>query len=307
MKWGAIHGFELQPGELCHHATALDVHLLQHSTWRLQATAAGRESRILNTTMLRVQNSQPGACGRGPAVVIPDELRQACSPADGLAVRDQGQAKVQPPQHGLSNSRGDRKQEGIGGSFARRSWEHSYRSCVHLQVPLRSSSSIVFLNKSLLISLEEVVGGRAEKHTFYRSTLSVRLGAPSHSRFSTDYKPASALEGYRKPGVALLDKSKDSCRSNRGLVDCGLEGPKVEHTASTCRVKSRAGDSDSHCNSNALELLSHRRPSPSNADAGGQKGNADEAAFPTLRGFNRRTQPKTASKTGTSSITSLQM
>lgn len=260
------------------------------------------ESSSIPKSMLRLLNSQPGVCRQSPTIVIPNEFRQAYSPAGGLAVKDHGKRKVQLGQHRLNYTEGDRKQDEIGGSFMARSSQPSYRSCIHLEVPLRSTSSVAFLDKSLLIPLVELDGRRAGKPTSYRSTLSVHLGVSSCRRFPTDYKPTKIHEGYREPRVAMLDHNKHNCRSS-GLGQCNLEGVKVEHIAPTCGVDSRSVDSDTHWHSNTLDLLSFRRPSPLNTKAGRQKGNADEAAFLTQSDF-RHKQPTSNIGPGTNFITS---
>ncbi|KAI3363307.1 hypothetical protein L3Q82_011926, partial [Scortum barcoo] len=258
---------------------------------KLQETFGARASPTPMSTM-RVSNSQRDVCRQDPAIVMTNEFRQACSPADGLALRDGGKRKVQLAQCRLSHKEGDRKQDLIGGSLMNLSSQPSYRSCIHLEVPLRSSSSFVFLDKSLSISLVELGGSRAGQPSLHRSTLSVRLGISSCCRSSTDNKPAKTNEGYRRSRVATSGHNKRSGREN-GMGHCRgplskLQGCKVEQIATAHGVNSKPDDSNTHHHSNSLGLLSFRGPSSSNTKAGRQKGNADEAASPTRSNFRRR-------------------
>lgn len=241
--------------------------------------------------MLRVSNSPSSVCRQSCTIVIPDELRQVYAPADGLAMKDQEKRKVQVVPLRLSLTEGDRKQDMIGGSFATRSSQPSYRTCIHFEVPLRSKSSVVFLDKSLLISLMDLDGRGAGKPTLYRSTLSVRLGVSSCRRFPNDYKAAKMHEVHR---VAMLDQKQHICGSRSG--HCNIEGSVVERIAPSCNVSSKAIDAETHFHSNTLGLLAFRRPSPLNTKTGIQKKNADETAFLTHDEFR---QKKPASSTGT--------
>lgn len=252
----------------------------------------GRRASAIPTSTMRVSIPRPDVCRQNPAIVSANEFRQAFSPADGLAVSDRGKRKAQAVQCRLSHTEGDRQQGVIAGSLMKLSSQPSYRSCIHLEVPVRSISSAVFLDKLLSISLVELEGGRAGQPTLYRSTLFVRLGVSSCRRSSADSKPAKSNDGYRRPRPAMLDHSMHN-GGRSGLGHC--RGPlskscrcKVEEIAPTQGVNSKADDSDTRRRSDTLGLLSFRGPSPSNTKAGWQKGNADEAAFLTRSNFRRR-------------------
>lgn len=172
--------------------------------------------------------------------VIPDEVGRASWLVDGQTVPNSGQAKAQ--------LRSVRQREETA--------ERACRSCVHLQVPPRISSSIFFLDKSLLISLEELCGdvggrggggGEVENRTSYRSTLSVRLGASPRSQL-----PASALVEKKKD-----ERSKGS--SGRAPLR-DLKGPKVKPSVPVCRVDGGFGDSEER-RRHPLGSLSFPRPS----------------------------------------------
>lgn len=258
---------------------------------KLPETFGGRALPIPTSTM-RVSNSQPDVCRQNPPIVTTNEFRQAYSPADGLAVRDRGKRKVHLAQCRLSYKEGDRQQDLIGGSLMNLSSQPSYRSCIHLEVPLRSTSSVVFLDKSLSISLVELEGRRARQPSLHRSTLSVRVGVSSCFRSSTNNKPAKTNEGYRRPRAAMLGRNKGKSQDS-GFSHCRgplskHRGRKVEQIAPAHDVNSKSDDSDTQHHSNSLGLLSFRGPSPSNTKTGRQKGNADEAAFPTPSNFRHR-------------------
>ncbi|KAE8280738.1 Centrosomal protein C10orf90 Fragile-site associated tumor suppressor-like protein [Larimichthys crocea] len=243
------------------------------------------------TSRMRVSNSQPDVCRQNSTIVTPNELRQAHSPADELAVRDRGKRKVQLVQRRPSYTEGDRKQD-RGGSLVNLVSQPSYRSCIHLELSLRFTRSVMFLDKSLSISLEELQERRASQPTLYRSTLSIRLGVSTCSRSSTDNKPAKTNEGYGRSRAPMLDHNKHIGRGS-GLAHCRdplskQQGRKVEKIAPTHGVHSKADDSDIQHHSNTLELLSFRGPGPSNTKAGRQKGNADEPAFLPRSNFKHR-------------------
>ncbi|XP_028458499.1 uncharacterized protein LOC114571648 isoform X2 [Perca flavescens] len=239
---------------------------------------------------MRVSNCQPDVCRQNPTTVTPNEFRQAYSPADGLAMKDQGKRKVQLVQCRLSYTESDRKQEELGGTLTNLSSQPFFRSCVHLEVPLRSTSSVVFLDKSLSISLVELEERRAGQPILYRSTMSVRLGVSSCCRSSTDNKPAKSKGGYMSTRTAMLGQNKRNGRES-GLGHCRspLSKPrdhKVEQIAPAHGVNSKADDSDMQRHSTTLGLLSFR--GPSHTKAGRQRGNADEAAFPITSKFRHR-------------------
>lgn len=230
--------------------------------------------------MLRPSNSQPGVCRQKSTFATVHD--------DGLAAKDQQKRKVQHVQHSLSNTEDERK-DIIESPCVDSSSQPSYRSYIHIEVP-PCFTSAVFLNKSLLISLVELDERRVEP-TLCRSFLSIGLG-DSGCVFPAVNKPAKIHEGYRKPALTRLDHDIHNCRSC-GLKHCRdpLIKPrqrKNEQMEPTYYVNSKADDSVAPCHSNTLGLLSFRRPNHSNTKAGGQKRNADEAAFLTQSDFRHR-------------------
>lgn len=185
--------------------------------------------------------------GHKQHVVIPDEVGQASRPVDGQTVADNSRVKAQ------LWSVGERGEETV---------EPPRRSFVHLQVPPRISSSIFFLDKSLLISLEGLCGrrggGEVENRASYRSTLSVRLGA----------SPCSW-----KPATASAEKKKDErCRGRSGWAPLrDPKGPEVKSSAPARRVNGGFGDSEER-RRRPLGSRSFSRPSPS-------KGHSEDTAL----------------------------
>nr|XP_046258901.1 uncharacterized protein LOC124066511 [Scatophagus argus] len=264
---------------------------------KLPETFGGRVSSMPMSKM-RASKSQPGVCGPNSTIATPNDVRQAYSPDDGLAGRDGEKRKVQLVQCSISLKEGDRNQDVTGDSVMNLSSQPSYRSCIHLEVPLRSTRSVVFLDKSLSIPLVELEERRAGQPTLYRSMLSVRLGVSSCRRSSTYSKPAKTNEGYRRPRVTTLDHKRYGRSSSLGHCGCPISkyrGCKVEQIAPAHDVDSKADDRGTQRHSDTLALLSFRGPNPSNTKAGRQKGNADEAAFLTQSNFRHRQK---ASNTG---------
>lgn len=261
-----------------------------HSTSQDAPTQHGGKSTSMPRGTTRVSNSPANVRRLKPAVVMANELRQLYSPADGLAAQDGGKRRVQVVQ---SSSEGERQRDPTADSLTELSSRPPYRSCIHLQVPVRSACSAVFLDKSLSISLGELKETGPGQPTLCRSTLSVRLSVSSCRRSSAGNKPAKTNEGRRRPRVALLGHKKHNGNES-GSGHC--RAPLSKHQA--CKVKqivpahgvnSKANESGAQQYSDTLGLLSFRGPSSSNTKAGRQKENADEAAL-----FTRSHRPHTS-------------
>lgn len=166
-----------------------------------------------------------------------------CSPDDGSAVRDGAKR---------GNAEDGGEQDVQARSFVRRCSQRSHRSCVHIELPLMFSSSTLFWDKPLFITFTEVDTRTIEKPVLFRSTLSVRLGVSSRNQ------PIRRDEGQ----VASQGQQAGGCT--------------VQQKVPACYVTSKADDPDPRRHSNALGLLSLRRPKSSNAKAREQKGSADE-------------------------------
>ncbi|XP_074532548.1 uncharacterized protein LOC141795529 isoform X2 [Halichoeres trimaculatus] len=166
----------------------------------------------------------------------------------------------------------------------------SFRSCVHLEVPLRSASSVVFLDKSLCIPLKDLSGRRGSQPTVFRSTFSVRLCGSSCRSSSSNNKSAKMNLGYGRLRSGSYKQNKHESNSNHcGVPPLKHRGDKVEKTVPACGVNRNAYGSDTqHRHGATSGLLSFRGPSYSHTTAGRQKGNADEAAFPVQSNIKQR-------------------
>lgn len=179
------------------------------------------------------------------------ELRKFCSPDDGPVPRDGGK-RGKAERRGLMNIEGGGKPDVHVRSFVDRSSQSSHWSCIHIEVPLVFSSSTLFLDKSLVISLIELEDRAVEEPALFRSTLSVRLGVSCRNQ--------PTKRGQGRGGQAAPPGHR----------------PAVQQTVPACYVTDRAFDSDPQRHGNPLGYLSFRRPEPSNTKTGGLKENADE-------------------------------
>ncbi|XP_028324738.1 uncharacterized protein LOC114476922 [Gouania willdenowi] len=237
---------------------------------------------------MRVSNCQPNICEQRPETTACD-LRQACTKAE----RDPGRRKVQLVQLRLSCTEEDINPGLIVTSVMNQfSSEPCYQSSIHHEVPQRFSSSILFLDKSLCISLEELERRRSGRPAVYRSAMFIPLGVSSAHRSQAQNKPAKTNEGYRKAREAMSVSFKCSDRAS-GSSNC--RGPlskhwgrKVRQTAPTHDGNSKADDSDMQRRSSALGLLSFREPDHCNTKPARLKENADKAALSVQSNFRQK-------------------
>uniref|UniRef100_A0AAQ4RK39 ALMS motif domain-containing protein n=2 Tax=Gasterosteus aculeatus aculeatus TaxID=481459 RepID=A0AAQ4RK39_GASAC len=246
-----------------------------------QETPGGKASS-LPTSTARVSNSQPDACRRDPAIAMPNEFGRAYSPAREFAGRHgQGTKTGHLVQSRLGRTEIVKKQDGRGGSSINPSSQPLYRSCIQLEVPLRSITSVLFLDKSLYIPLVELEGRRAAQTTLYRCTLSIRFDVSSCRR--TSNKRAQINAGYGGPRGALSGRGESDVRETGSGCRRGPPSThrarKVQRTAPKCDVKGKPGDSDARGHCSTSGLLSFIGPIRSNTNGCRQKENADEAAF----------------------------
>lgn len=136
--------------------------------------------------------------------------------------------------------------------FVGRSSRRSRGSCVHVELPLMFTSSVLFLDKPLFISFTELQSRTTENPVLFRSTLSVRLGVPSRNQPTQRDEGQAPAQG-QQPG-----------------------GRTVQRTAPVCYVTSAADDPDPRRHGNAPGLSSLGRPKPPDAKTGQRKENVDE-------------------------------
>lgn len=236
----------------------------------------GREGFSKSKNTMRMTSSQPDLC-RG-ASSKPNELRQTYSPSDRLAVKEPGRRKEQVVRREGNVTEWDGNPEGSLKKVS--SSRTSFCSCIHFDVPLRSVRSVMFLVKSLCISVEEL----ERSPTLQRSTLSLRLGVSAVKK----YKQTATNTNHRRASYKCRGQESGALSGCRGLQS-KKRGRKVEQIAPPAYgVNSKAHDPDTQRNSATPGLLSFRGPSHANVKAARQKGNADEAGQTNRTNFKHR-------------------
>ncbi|CAL8368343.1 unnamed protein product [Gadus morhua 'NCC'] len=149
-----------------------------------------------------------------------------------------------------------------------------HRSWVHLQLPLRSSCSVVFWDKPLLVPLEGPESRRAFQRCLHRSTCSLRLGAVPRQRPPTDSEAGGgSSRGAFKPTPTGGRKRSTPAYSRpppRGPQGNQQRPHMAGGPALAQGVDYKANDSET-----LLEILSFRGISRRPAEAWG--GNREEA------------------------------
>ncbi|XP_054885095.1 uncharacterized protein LOC129359513 isoform X2 [Poeciliopsis prolifica] len=159
--------------------------------------------------------------------------------------------------------------------------ELSYRVCIHREMPLRSCSSAVFLDKSLCISFAELAAGtRGVQAPLHRSALTCQLGVQSLFGSTVDKKTAKTKEVYRRGNFNRCNGHEQRL-DHRGSPLSKRRGPRTNQKAPACGANSEDDDSEKQSSSTSLGL-SFRGPSASNTKAAKQKGNANKAVFSAL-------------------------
>ncbi|XP_027861986.1 uncharacterized protein LOC114137538 [Xiphophorus couchianus] len=229
---------------------------------------------------MRVSNIQ-----LDPAVFMSNNPRQVRSPANGLSVGDPGVIKVQLVGCKTNCSKKDQKQ-GVTDSSGMKpfSSELSYKVCIRREMPLRSCSSAVFLDKSLCISFAELAAGtRGVQAPLHRSALTCQLGVQSLFGSTIDKKTAKTKEVYRKGNFNRCN-GHEQRMDHRGSPLSKRRGLRTNQKAPACGANSKDDDSEKQSCSTSLGL-SFREPSASNTKTAKQKGNANMAAFSALSNF----------------------
>lgn len=233
---------------------------------------------------MRVSESQLNACEQSPSIFKPNVLRWAHLSANELGVKDSEKTKVQYVECKLKSQERNKKQDVTSSTIKNRL---SYKVCIHHNVPLRFISSAVFLDKTLCVSLVELVDGmRNVKPALHRSVLTCRLCVPS----TTDKRLlAQTNEGYGRSKVDILGipKSKmgeDGLDYRRSPLS-KHQSNKTHHLAPECGFNTEANESDMQQSSTSSGLLSFKGPTTSNTKTGKQKGNGGEAALSAQTNF----------------------
>ncbi|XP_014836247.1 PREDICTED: centrosomal protein C10orf90 homolog isoform X1 [Poecilia mexicana] len=241
-----------------------------------------------------------------PAVFMSNSPRQVRSPANGLSVADPGVMKVQLVGCKTNCSEKEQKQ-GVTNSSGTKpsSSELSYRVCIHREMPLRSCSSAVFLDKSLCISLAELAAGtRGVQAPLHRSALTCQLGEQSLFGSAVDKKTAKTKEAYRRGNFNRCN-GQEQRPDHRGSPLSKRRGLRANQKAPACGANSKDDDSEKQRRSTSLGL-SFREPSASNTKAAKQKGNANKATVSALSNFRHMQHTFTYSPVDSGSMMSKQ-
>ncbi|KAG7462998.1 hypothetical protein MATL_G00190670 [Megalops atlanticus] len=227
------------------------------------------------------QDHAPVMRRRKATIIKVTEYRQTRCSGDKVAM-------TRPPEFRHSYSEGEGKadalsqfwiQDGLDqvGSSPRRS-VHSY---AHPEVPSGSMNSVLYLDKSLSVSLLEPESSR-EVH---RSTLSLYLGGPS---------PTEGPAESRKRDESDRPSRPRSCAGVFGDPDpgrAGTAGPALKQWCLSLPVKSNQAHT-----SNSTSSLNPRACSPGLPPAGtwrpsteavGRRGNANDRACPSLTDLSK--------------------
>ncbi|PWA25614.1 hypothetical protein CCH79_00001760, partial [Gambusia affinis] len=229
---------------------------------------------------MRVSNIQ-----LDPAVFMSNNPRQVRSPANGLSAGATGLVKVQLVGC-KTNCSGKNQKQGVTDSSGMKPFysELSYRVCIHRDMPLRSCSSAVFLDKSLCISFTELAAGtRGVQAPLHRSALTCQLGVQSLFGSTVDKKTAKTKEVYRRGNFNRCNGHEQRL-DHRGSPLSKRRGLRTNQKAPACGANSIDDDSEKQSRSTSLGL-SFREPSASNTKTAKQKGNANQAAYSALSNF----------------------
>ncbi|XP_036403077.1 (E2-independent) E3 ubiquitin-conjugating enzyme FATS-like [Megalops cyprinoides] len=227
------------------------------------------------------QDHAPVVRRRKATIIKVTEYQQTRCSGDKVAM-------VRPPEFRHSYSEGEGKGDALSqfwiqggldqvGSSPRR----SVRSCAHLEVPSGSMNSVLYLDKSLSVSLLEPESSR-EVH---RSTLSLYLGGSS---------PTEGPAESRKRGESERPRRPRSCAGVFGDPDPGrgaTTGPALKQWCLSLPVKSnQVHTSNSTSSLNLLSCSPGLPPagtwSPS-TEAAGRHGTANDRVCPSLTDLSK--------------------
>ncbi|MEQ2197503.1 hypothetical protein XENOCAPTIV_030391, partial [Xenoophorus captivus] len=162
-----------------------------------------------------------------------------------------------------------------------------YRVCIYHEMPLRTCSSAVFLDKSLCISLAELAAGmRGVQAPLYRTDLTCQLDGKSLRRSTTNKKSAKTKEVYRR-GKFNKSNGQEHKLDHRKSPLSNCHGHRANQKTPACGINSKDDNSEKQIHSTSLGL-SFREPSALNTKATKQKGHANEAAFFAPSNFRHR-------------------
>ncbi|XP_041722884.1 (E2-independent) E3 ubiquitin-conjugating enzyme FATS-like isoform X3 [Coregonus clupeaformis] len=194
-----------------------------------------RSSTSLNPVMSHVLSSaipkHSEVVTRYKATIVKvTEYRQSYSACARVQMRGPG-TRTAWPEHRHSYTGGDRHKDN-GSSSRPLSLQPSFRSCVQFEVTRRSANTVLYLDKSLSISIGQP---EVTKPVVHRSTLSLYVGGSSHIGTPLDYP--KTLQDLRRSMGSLScthrwDNSETDMGHSRGSSSTqgGYEVPKMADT-----------------------------------------------------------------------------
>ncbi|KAJ3610063.1 hypothetical protein NHX12_022157 [Muraenolepis orangiensis] len=210
--------------------------------------------------------SQPDLCGRSSIAGLEEEIR-CCDSAV-----DKDRPKPSPKGSEREHPSKDPQDRDVRRDS---SWLH--RSWVHLQLPLRSSFSVVFWDKPLWVPLEGAGSRRDTLPSIHRSTCSLRLAASHTHTLPADSQAAAESARGGGGGIHVLECRSPECRSPqmrgprpRQRRPHASEGPAVAHGVDYKAevlvfrgigrqpAEARRGDGDEERCSSRSDLKTHR-------------------------------------------------
>ncbi|XP_071236261.1 (E2-independent) E3 ubiquitin-conjugating enzyme FATS-like [Salvelinus alpinus] len=248
-----------------------------------------RSSTSLNPVMSHVLSSaipkHSEVVTRHKATIVKvTEYRQSYSACAKVQMRGPGM-RTAWPEHRHSYT-GEDSLKDNGSSFRPFSLQPSFRSCVQLEVHWRSANTVLYLDKSLSISIGQP---EVTKPVVHRSTLSLYVGGSSHIGTSMDY-PKTLQDLRRSMGALSCTHRWDNLETDVGYsigsssTNGGYEVPKM---ADTDGIKNRTSDLTAHNLTSGL-LSSARGTGDSYSRASQHNGIADELCCRRLRNSTHR-------------------
>ncbi|KAF7220397.1 putative LOC107375804-like protein [Nothobranchius furzeri] len=257
---------------------------------------------------MRISESQKKVCKQAPTIFKPNVLQLVHSSVNGVGITDPGKMKEQLVRSKLNYTEKNIKQEvPATETMNHLSPKLSYKVCIQHEVPQRSVCSVLFLDKSLWVSLAELGFGNVQPVS-YRSTTSCRLGVPSQRKSATIKKLDKTNMRYGTGWAAMLQSNNYSGREDGlGHHRCFLskhQNYEADQASIQCGVWDKANSSDRYYQRDYLRFYPIRT-TDSNTRMVELKRNADGVDFISSDSETWRKQAgdKTDQEDGTSTET----
>lgn len=248
-----------------------------------------RPSTSLNPVMSHVLSSaipkHSQVVTRNKATIVKVTVyRQSYSACAKVQMRGPGM-RIAWPEHRHSYT-GEDSLKDNGSSFRPFSLQPSFRSCVQLEVRWRSANTVLYLDKSLSISIGQP---EVTKPVVHRSTLSLYVGGSSDIGTSMDY-PKTLQDLRRSMGALSCTHRWDNLETDVGYSrgSSSTKGDyEVPKMVDTDGIKNRTSDLTAHNLTSGL-FSSARGRGDSYSGASQHNGIADELCCRRLRNSTHR-------------------